>query len=71
VILFPLAFLWIAAVLVWLLRKSTIDPEAPPGKPPPRRRRPPGPRSSPREGGGRRGRKRRSARRTRPAPKNP
>jgi hypothetical protein len=42
-ILFPIAFIWVAAVLVWIIWKGNVtDPESPP--PEPRRFRPPGPR---------------------------
>ena len=45
-VLFPIAFIWVAAVLVWIIWKGNVgNPESPP--PEPRRFRPRGPRSGP------------------------
>jgi hypothetical protein len=48
-VLFPIAFIWIAAVLVWIIWKGGTDrPESPP--PEPRRFRPRRPRHGPDSG---------------------
>jgi len=45
-VLFPLAFIWVAAVLIWIIRKGSVpQDETPP--PEPRRFRPRGPRRGP------------------------
>ena len=45
-VLFPIAFIWVAAVLVWIIWKGSVtDDESPPSQP--RRFRPRGPRRGP------------------------
>jgi hypothetical protein len=43
VILFPIAFIWIVALLVYLIKNSTNEPDVGGDEPPPRRFRPRGP----------------------------
>ena len=58
-VLFPIAFIWLLAVMIWIIRNSLNEPDAPGREPrrwfprPPRRptgRRPGSPRASPRSG---------------------
>jgi hypothetical protein len=51
-ILFPIAFLWLLCVMVWIIRNSLNEPDSPPREP--RRWLPRPPRRTP--GGPRRGR---------------
>ena len=45
-VLFPIAFIWVAAVLVWIIWKGSVtNEESPPSQP--RRFRPRGPRRGP------------------------
>jgi len=45
-VLFPIAFIWVAAVLVWIIWKGSVtNDESPPSQP--RRFRPRGPRRGP------------------------
>jgi hypothetical protein len=53
VILFPIAFVWMIVLLVYLIRNSKNEPEAPEGDPPPRRFKPRPPRRGPRVSGSR------------------
>jgi hypothetical protein len=53
VVLFPIAFLWVAIFLVWVIRKSTMEPDQPPPETRRFRRWPSGPRGGGiRSGGG-------------------
>jgi hypothetical protein len=63
VILFPIAFIWIVVLLVYLIKNSTNEPGTGGDDPPPRRFRPRGPRGTrdrgPRDGSERARRRRR------------
>jgi hypothetical protein len=74
-VLFPIAFLWVAIFLVWVIRKSTVEPESPdsPGPGTRRLRRwPSGPRGrEPGSGGAARRERRAERRRALPARARP
>jgi hypothetical protein len=55
VILFPIAFIWIVVLLVYLIKNSTNEPDTGGDEPPPRRFRPRGPRDDRRGRGPRAG----------------